>query len=80
MGDRVKLFDLVVHMHGLDSFEEESAQAVEVVLGSTSVPVLPLERIITSKKATDRPKDRAIVPELEATLKVIQAQRKQNES
>ena len=35
------------------------------------MPVLPLERIIASKRATDRPKDRAILPVLEDALRVL---------
>jgi len=38
--------------------------------------VLPLERIIASKKATGRPKDRAILPALEDALRVIRSRRK----
>lgn len=68
------LFDLVVHMHGLDGFEEETKRAVLIRLGRVEVPVLPLDRIIASKKATGRPKDRAILPILEDTLRVLRAQ------
>ncbi|MCP3982686.1 MAG: hypothetical protein GY716_25625 [bacterium] len=70
VGGGADLFDLVVHMRGLRSFSEERSQAVRIRLGSTTVPVLPLDRIIASKKATDRPKDRAILPVLEDCLKV----------
>jgi hypothetical protein len=30
--------------------------------------ILPLERVIASKRSTNRPKDRAALPALEATL------------
>jgi hypothetical protein len=39
------------------------------------VPVLPLARIIASKRAADRAKDRAILPVLEDVLRVIQSRR-----
>jgi len=65
------LFDIVIHMHGLDRFEEERERAVHVRLGRVEVPVLPLDRIIVSKKATGRPKDKAILPILEDTLRVL---------
>ena len=38
-------------------------------LGRVEVPVLPLARIIASKKATGRPKDLSILPALEDTLR-----------
>jgi len=75
-GGGAELFDLVVHMHGLESFDREAARAVTVRLGDVDVPVLPLERIIASKKATGRPKDRAILPALEDALRVIRSRRK----
>jgi hypothetical protein len=40
------------------------------------VRLLPLARIIASKKATDRPKDRAILPALEDALKVLQSRKR----
>jgi hypothetical protein len=75
-GAGAELFDLVVHMHGLESFEREARRAVTVRLGDVDVPVLPLDRIIASKKATDRPKDRAILPALEDALRVVRSRRK----
>ena len=74
-GAGAELFDLVVHMHGLESFDREAGRAVSVRLGDVDVPVLPLERIIASKKATGRPKDRAILPALEDALKAIRCRR-----
>ena len=59
VGGGAELFDVVVHMHGLGTYEQERQNAVEVYLGDLTIPVLPLARIIKSKKATDRPKDRA---------------------
>ena len=68
-GAGTELFDLVVHMHGLESFEQEASRAVRIRLGRVEVPVLPLARIITSKKATGRPKDLSILPALEDTMR-----------
>lgn len=75
-GPGVALFDIVVTMHGLDSFEKEAARAVTVALDGVRVKVLPLERIIASKKATNRPKDRAILPVLEDAARTIRARRR----
>ena len=74
-GGGASLFDVVTHMHGLRSYAVEARHAVRVPLGSVQVPVLPLARIIASKRATDRPKDRAILPALEDALRVIKGRR-----
>ena len=42
--------------------------------------VLPLERVIASKRATNRPKDRAALPSLEATLLARRSDRKDSSS
>jgi predicted nucleotidyltransferase len=75
-GPAVALFDIVVTMHGLESFAKEAARAVTVALDGVRVKVLPLERIIASKKATNRPKDRAILPVLQDAAKTIRARRR----
>jgi len=68
-GAGTELFDIVVHMHGLESFEKEAGQAIRIRLGRVELPVLPLARVIASKKATGRPKDLSILPALEDTLR-----------
>lgn len=72
-GKAVKLFDVVVHMHGLDSFDEESKSAVVLRLGRTRVKVLPLDRIIASKKALGRQKDKIVMKVLVDALKTGRA-------
>ncbi|MFH0909460.1 MAG: hypothetical protein V1929_11925 [bacterium] len=64
-GDAVKLFDLVSHMHGLGEFSDEWENTIEVKLGRCTVRVLKLSRIIASKKAANREKDRLVLPVLE---------------
>ena len=71
VGGGADLFDLVVHMHGLDSFGQEAGRAVQVSIGPVEIPVLPLERIIASKAAVGRPKDRAILPVLRDALQTL---------
>jgi hypothetical protein len=75
-GGDAGLFDVVVHMHGLGSFAQEARGALRIPIGAVEVRVLPLSRIIASKKATGRPKDRAILPVLEDTLRVLESRKR----
>ncbi len=63
--DRV---DVVLTASGLESFEREYTGAREYELDGVRVKVLPLERVIVSKRAAKRPKDLAQIPMLEAVL------------
>jgi hypothetical protein len=65
LGDR---FDVVLHMSGLESFEQEYGRSVPITVEGVPVRLLPLDRILTSKRAADRPKDRAVLPALEEAL------------
>jgi hypothetical protein len=69
-GDR---WGVVTTMSGLPDFESEYAASLELTLEGVAIRVLPLERIIESKRAANRPKDQAVLYALESTLKVIQA-------
>ena len=67
-GEAIKLYDIVTEMHGLKSFDAEYRRAKTIALGDLRLKVLPLERIIVSKRAAKRPKDSAQIPMLEAAL------------
>lgn len=71
-GAAVRLFDIVVHLHGLGGFGEERAAATTVDVEGVPVPVLPLARIIASKRALGREKDKLVLPTLEEALRVQQ--------
>jgi hypothetical protein len=73
-GEGLELFDVVLSMSGLKSFDEEWAGAMTVTVGDVDTRVLPLARILASKRAADRPKDRLVVPVLEEVL-ALQAAR-----
>ncbi len=62
-------FDIVLRMDGLNSFAEEFREALDVSLGPVIVKVLPLPRILASKEAANRPKDRLVIPVLRDTLR-----------
>ena len=72
-GRTVNLFDIVVHMHGLGGFEEEQKRAKAVRAGTVTLRVLGLDRIIASKKAAGRPKDRLAIPVLRDALRALSA-------
>ena len=70
--DRV---DLVLTASGLESFETELLGARDYDLDGVRVKVLPLERVIVSKRAAKRPKDAAQLPILEAALAARRARK-----
>jgi hypothetical protein len=70
-GKGIELFDIVLTMHGVGEFDEEKKHAIRIPLGRIKVPVLKLERIITSKKAAGRDKDRIVLKVLSDALKAI---------
>lgn len=68
-GDGLERIDVVLTAHGLEGFDAEYATALEQVIDGIPVKVLPLDRVIVSKRSTNRPKDIAALPALEATLR-----------
>lgn len=67
-GPELERLDVVLTAHGLEPFEVEYRDAILHQVDGVPVHVLPLERVITSKRSTGRPKDLAALPALEATL------------
>ena len=72
-GEGLDRVDLVLTASGLESFERELSGAREYDLDGVRVRVLPLDRVIVSKRAAKRPKDAAQLPMLEAALAARQA-------
>jgi hypothetical protein len=68
-------FDLVWKPDGLKTLGEELARSKKVEISpGLAIPVLPLERVIASKKAANRPKDRAQLPILRDGLALLKNQ------
>jgi len=67
-GEGLDRVDLVLTAQGLNSFDDEYSRSREVDLDDLRVRVLPLERVIASKRAANRAKDLAQLPLLEAAL------------
>ena len=62
--------NFLYRIDGLLSFSREFRNARRVKWLGTTVQVLPLKRILASKKAVGRPKDLAHIPLLEQTIKL----------
>lgn len=75
-GEGLDRVDIVLTASGLDSFDREFIGAREYDLDGVRVKVLPLDRVIVSKRAAKRPKDTAQIPMLEAALAALRAQGK----
>jgi predicted nucleotidyltransferase len=70
VGSRPRIqVDLLGVMHGVRSFEGLRARATGVTVGGERLLVASLADIIKSKQAAGRPKDMAVLPVLEATLR-----------
>jgi hypothetical protein len=67
-GEELERFDVVNRLDGLEDFESEYVGAVDSEIEGIPVKLLPLDRIIDSKTAADRPKDRVAIPALLAAL------------
>jgi hypothetical protein len=70
-GEAVELFDIVLTMHGLGTFDEEKEHSILVDLGRLPVRILALDRIIKSKETAGRPKDVLALPVLKDALATI---------
>jgi hypothetical protein len=72
-GQGAELFDIVIRMDGLGTFAEEVKNCVEIPLGRQKLKVLSLERILASKIAANRAKDKLTIPVLRDALAATQA-------
>ena len=67
-GTGLERVDVVLTAHGLDAFPTEYARCITRDIEGVTLRILPLDRVIASKRATNRRKDLAQLPALEATL------------
>jgi hypothetical protein len=75
-GAGAELFDIVIRMDGLESFSREMHNCIEVSLGRYQLKVLSLDRILASKLAANRPKDKLTIPVLRDALAAAQFKKK----
>jgi hypothetical protein len=69
-------FDVVIRMDGLGQFAEELKHACVIRIGKLRLPVLSLKRILTSKIAANRSKDRLVIPVLRNALRTLETKRR----
>ena len=67
-GEGLDRIELVLSASGLDQFAVEHSRAREYEFDGLWIKVLPLERVVASKRSANRLKDRAQIPMLEAAL------------
>ena len=75
-GAGAELFDIVIRMDGLGAFAEEVKNCVEISIGRQKLKVLALDRILASKLAANRPKDKLTIPVLQDALAVAETQKR----
>jgi hypothetical protein len=75
-GPGIDQVDVVWNCDGLRDFNEEYEDAVDVeIVPGLPVKVLPLDRILASKRAAGRPKDKAALPMLRNAIKSLKEDR-----
>ena len=75
-GPGAELFDIVIRMDGLGDFADEIRNCVEIPLGRQKLKVLSLERILVSKMAANRAKDKLTIPVLRDALAATQSMKR----
>jgi hypothetical protein len=65
--------DFLTVAHGLRSYEGVKARASRLRVGGATILVASLDDIIKSKRAANRPKDRAVLPVLEVAREEAKA-------
>lgn len=73
LGGMSERFDVITSMSGLPNFADEYSNAKELEVDGVRLHVLPLARIIASKRTANRAKDQATLHSLETALRVIEA-------
>jgi hypothetical protein len=79
-GAGAELFDIVIRMDGLGTFAEELESCVEIPIGRQKLKVLALDRILASKLAANRPKDKLTIPVLRDALAVMKTQKRRTKN
>jgi len=68
-GAGTEMFGIVLRMDGLEAFSEEWKRSESIDVRGVAVKVLPLDRILASTRAANRPKDKLVIGVLEDVLR-----------
>jgi hypothetical protein len=79
-GAGAELFDIVIRMDGLGTFADEIKNCVDISLARQKLKVLSLERILASKIAANRAKDKLTIPVLRDALAATQSAKRQSKN
>jgi hypothetical protein len=58
-------------VHGIGEFDDEVKKAVKIRMGTFTINVLPIERVIASKTFLNREKDRMVMPALKSAARAL---------
>lgn len=72
--------DFMPVIHGVRSFEGLRSRAIDHAMGMNTLKVASLPDIIASKKAAGRPRDLAVLPVLEQTLRATRSASRRRDS
>ncbi len=75
-----ELFDIVFRLDGLGCFADEFKNCITIPLGQQELKVLSLERILASKVAANRPKDKLTIPVLRDAIAAAAMKENDNQS
>ena len=75
-GAGTELFDIVLRMDGLGTFAQEIKNCIQIPLGRQKLNVLSLDRILVSKIAANRQKDKLTIPVLQDALATVRSKRR----
>ncbi len=79
-GGAAEMFDVVSSMNGLGSFSEELKNTSFIEIKGLKVRILNLDRIIVSKEAANRPKDKLVLPILRDVWATLKSRNRYNDT
>ena len=75
-GKNFNLLDIVTHVHGIGSFDEEYKKCIKIKTANIVLRILPLEKIIKSKETLGRQKDLQVLSVIKDALTAIKDTKK----
>jgi hypothetical protein len=76
VGKGLDRLDVVLHCDGLRGFDAEYEKGIVLRIADFELKLLPIDRVMASKKAAGRRKDKAAVEALRAAMAAIRSRRR----